>query len=260
MMGAQNIKITTADGFVLDGVFTEIENSSQGIIFAHGMIVDKDDEGIFVRAESKLNEGGFSTLRFDFRGHGESEGDSAKDVTISGEIKDLEAAVSFMKERGIKKLGLGGASFGGGIAALFAGKNPDVVQSLFLANPLLDYEKDVFDPTTSWAKEFYANVFERIDRDGFIEMGSRKFRVGRSLFEEMREFNPCNVLKSYKGRIFIVHGDQDDKVAYQNVAACFERLTAEDKHFELLKEAHHGFRTEPYETQVVEMVVSFFTR
>ena len=56
----------------------------------HGITINKDDEGMFNESEPKLNELGFSTIRFDFRAHGKSTGDSIEDFNISGELIDLE--------------------------------------------------------------------------------------------------------------------------------------------------------------------------
>jgi len=77
-MSMQSVKITTEDRFILDGIFNEVKGSDKGVILAHGMTVDKDDEGIFVKAESKLNELGFSTLRFDFQVARQKPGELSK--------------------------------------------------------------------------------------------------------------------------------------------------------------------------------------
>lgn len=255
-----NIKIKTEDNFTLDGIFTAVKGSTKGIIFAHGMTVDKDDEGIFVRAEPKLNELGFSTLRFDFRAHGKSQGNPVNDFTISGEIRDLEATVNFIQEQGINWLGLAGASVGGSISALYLGKYPNTFSKVFLANPTLNYEKCFLDPTTPWAREHFENVFEQLGEKGFIEVGSRKSKVGKVFFEKMKLYNPCVRLKKYNSPLMIVHGDQDTKIAYQDVIECFENLPNPKKQLKILKGAEHGFHSEPYESQVVEIIVSFFSQ
>ncbi len=254
----KHIKITTKDNFILDGIFTPADNSLRGIVFVHGMTGDKDDEGIFVRAETKLNELGFSLLRFDFRAHGESQGNSIKDFTILGELIDLEAAMSFMKNEGIEWLGLAGASFGGGIAALYVGSHKDKIKKLFLANPVLDYGKWYLKPNTPWTKKYFINALERIDKYGFIEVGSNKLKVGRKLFEEMKAYNPCEELKKYTNPLLIVHGDKDSIVAYQDVMACFNSLPSGEKELKIITGSEHGFHEEPYETEVVAMIVSFF--
>jgi alpha/beta superfamily hydrolase len=253
------MKIKTQDGFLLDAVFNKKDGSS-GIILAHGMTVDKDDEGIFVRAEKKLNQVGFSTLRFDFRAHGDSQGDSVKDFTISGELKDLESVVDFFEDRGVDNIGLAGASFGGGIAALYAGKYPEKLKALFLANPCLDYGKCFLNPTTPWAREHFQNIFKRLNIDGHIKIGSRQFKVGKQLFEEMGCFNPCVDLRNYYGSLFMVHGDKDTKVDCQDAVDCFKSLPNKQKELEVLKGSEHGFHDEPFETDVVEMIVDFFSK
>ena len=252
------MKIKTTDNFFLDAVFKKIANSSKGIIFAHGMTVNKDDEGIFVRSEPELNKLGFSTLRFDFRAHGKSSGNSITDFTISGELEDLEATVSFIKNQGISWIGLAGASFGGGIAALYAGKYPETIKALFLANPAVDFEKGFLKPTTRWAMKHFANLYSRIKHKGFVEVASRKFKVGKKLFDEMRLYNSCKSLQKYSGKILTVHGDKDSKVAYQDIVECYQNLSNPNKKLEIVKGSEHGFHGEPYETEVVKMLVNFF--
>lgn len=260
MIMKENIKIITEDNFTLDAIFTKVEGSTKGIVFAHGMTVDKDDEGIFVRAEPKLNGLGFSTLRFDFRAHGKSQGNPVTDFTISGEIKDLEAAVDFMQKQRTVWLGLAGASVGGSISALYLGKHPNVFSKAFLANPALNYEKCFLSPTTPWAREHFENILERLDEKGYIEIGSRKFKVGKALFEEMKLYNPCEELKKYNSPLMIVHGDQDTKIAHQDVVECFDKLPNLQKNLKIIKGASHGFHGEPFETEVVEMIVKFLSQ
>ena len=251
------MKIRTEDNFELDTILNNL-HSPNGIIFVHGMTVDKNDEGIFFRAEKKLNKIGFSTLRFDFRAHGKSQGDSVKDFTISGEIKDLEAVVDYFENKGVKNIGLGGASFGGSISALYAGKHSNKIKALFLANPCLNYEKCFLNPTTVWARKYFKNIFERIDKDGFVEIGSQKFQLGRQLFEEMKNYNPCDELDKFKYPLFIVHGNEDSKISYCDVITCFNSLSNKDKELKIINGSEHGFHNEPFETQVVDMIVNFF--
>lgn len=260
MIKKKEIKIKTVDSFTLDGIFVKVEGSTKGIIFAHGMTVNKDDEGIFVRAEPELNDLGFSTIRFDFRAHGRSSGDSIRDFTISGEVRDMEAVVKFMQDQGIERLGLAGASFGGSIAALYVGQNPDTVQKLFLANPVLDYDKAFLHPTTVWAMKLFFNLSDRLDRFGFIEEASRKFKMGKPLVDEMRRYFPYKALQNYNGPLMIIHGDQDEKVDIKHVQSRFDELSNTKKEFVVIRGSKHGFHEEPYETKVVEMIVRFFSQ
>lgn len=250
------MSLTTPDGFSLSAIYNTA-GGKKAVILAHGMTVDKDDEGIFVRAEQQLNTLGFSTIRFDFRSHGESTGESTKDFTISGELKDVDTVAKYLKQQGYEWIGLAGASFGGGISALYAGMNPEKIHALFLANPVLDYKKCFLEPTTAWAKKHFANAVERIKQDGDIKIGSRQFGVGLQLFEEMSQYFPYQELAKYTRPLFIAHGTQDSKVSYEDTLEIYEHLPNSNKHFETIVDSEHGFHEEPFETQVTKMLVDF---
>jgi len=74
---------------------------------------------IFVKCARALARAGIASLRFDFYGSGESDGEF-REVTLQGEIADARAAMDFFRrQKGIdpKRLGLLGLSLGGAIAA-----------------------------------------------------------------------------------------------------------------------------------------------
>lgn len=256
------MRIKTPDGFILDCIFVKVPHSSKAVIFAHGMTVAKDDEGIFVRAEDKLHKAGFSTLRFDFRAHGKSSGDPIKDFTISGEIIDLETIIKFAQNEGIRWIGIAGASFGGSITSLFLGKHPKLIQAVFLANPVLEYDKIFLGPlkVSLWAWKNFANLFNRLHKFGFIEVGSRKFKMGKPLFDEMKKFAPYKELDEYIGPLMTVHGDKDSYISYEITKRRFDELSNRHKKFVTLKGAEHGFHGEPFETEAVQMIVDFFKK
>lgn len=253
------MKIRTKDNFKLDIVYHKTAGAKKVVVLAHGMTVDKDDETIFVIADNKLQKHGLSTIRFDFRSHGKSQGNSITDFTISNELKDLEAIIDFAKKEGYFWIGLAGASFGGSIAALYAGRNPRQIQKLLLVFPVLDYSKCFLNPTTSWAKKYFTNIFERIDKKGYIEVASRKFKVGKKLFEEMSQYNPCQELHNYKTPIMIIHGDSDTYIPYEHALDCFNKLNNGNKKIELVKGGEHGFETAPHENDVANMVEKSFS-
>src|SRR5262245_27192560 len=51
----------------------------------------------FVRVAQALAEAGFVVLRFDYRGHGDSEG-SFSEVTIDGEVEDALSCIEWLRK------------------------------------------------------------------------------------------------------------------------------------------------------------------
>ena len=106
------------------------------ILLCHGFTTSKDGRTC-VRLEEKLNQNEFSTFRFDFFGHGESEGEFA-DITISEAVDDVQSAIRFVNDSGYERIGLVGSSFGGFASILTAGRSDDLF-ALALKSPVSDY-------------------------------------------------------------------------------------------------------------------------
>jgi len=78
----------------------------------------------------------YSTLRFNFRGVGESTGryDEGR-----GEQQDILSACEFMKSRGVKKITLAGYSFGAWICCRLLKNKPLLIDSTILISPPQKY-------------------------------------------------------------------------------------------------------------------------
>ena len=96
----ESVTIKTSDGLKLSGWFIPREGSDRVVIGLHGYPADKGD--ILPALMFLLRD--FNLLLFDFRYFGESEG---RYTTVGGdEVKDLLAAIQFLKERGFEKIGV----------------------------------------------------------------------------------------------------------------------------------------------------------
>ncbi len=91
----------------------------------HNFIVD-----LIARTYQKKD---FTTFRFNFRGTGESQG-SYDDG--AGEQEDVHAAISALKQMGIKNIDLAGYSFGAWVNALAIGKSNFVGNMVMVSPPV----------------------------------------------------------------------------------------------------------------------------
>lgn len=210
----QKITFSSTDNLKLCGIWhLPKEKTDKAIILAHGITVDKDEDGIFPDLAKKLCEKGFAVFRFDFRGSGESEGKSV-DMTIKGEIEDLKAAVNYVLKSGYKKIGLLGASFGGGIATTVGSIYQNKIKCLCLWNPDLNHDHTFLHPITPWLKQKRFKIRRDFEEKGWSELGSRRFKIGKQLFDEMEKHLPYKDIKKIKIPTMIVHGDCDTKVLF----------------------------------------------
>ncbi len=114
------------------------QNNNLGIVFCHPFADEKlNSHRILVCLARKLASRGISCLRFDYMGHGDSEG-GFEDATVKTRLSDIQCAVKYFKKKtGIEKVGLLGVRFGATLAALLCKSDSDI-NPLILISPIID--------------------------------------------------------------------------------------------------------------------------
>jgi uncharacterized protein len=121
-----------SENYTLEGLLDK-DSMENGVVITHPHPLYGGDMHNFIvdliaRAYQK---NGFTTLKFNFRGAGKSQG-SYDDGT--GEQKDVHAALSTLKKLGIKNIDLAGYSFGAWINALSISKS-NFVENMVMVSP-----------------------------------------------------------------------------------------------------------------------------
>jgi len=255
----EKIYFKTSDGLKLCGILSvPKEKTNKCIVLCHGIgNVDKNEDGIFTKLSKKLTDVGFAVFRFDFRGHGESDGKQIN-MTVTGESEDLKAAIRFLQAKEYKEFGILGASFAGGAVSLFVNQNQHLIKGLILWNALIDYSS-MINPVTNWEKKHWGRqVFERAKKLGYSEIGSSKYKMGKELAEELQKLRPWELLKNVKAPILFIHGNKDDHVPFEDSVKYTKMFKAE---LEIIKGAEHGFHEKPeYSEQADKATIEFFLK
>jgi dienelactone hydrolase len=113
------VHFTTSDGVRLEGRLFGPADASAGVVLAH--MLPADQTSWFDEAGA-LADAGYRVLTFDFRGYcpGGDGGCSDGDKDVNATPIDLIAAVAFLREDGVQRIGLVGASMGGTAALIVA--------------------------------------------------------------------------------------------------------------------------------------------
>jgi pimeloyl-ACP methyl ester carboxylesterase len=110
-----------ADGLLLQGAWIPYPGSQKAVVILHGHGGSLDWD---LHRAPALHEAGFNVLLFDFRAHGRSRGQVASFGYL--ERGDVQGAVQFLQEQGMRHIGLLGFSYGGIAAMLSAPVCPEV--------------------------------------------------------------------------------------------------------------------------------------
>ncbi|MCD6381511.1 MAG: alpha/beta fold hydrolase [Candidatus Aenigmarchaeota archaeon] len=244
------------DGLKLSGILSYPEKeTNKCIVLCHGITVDKNESGnVFKKLSDLLVKEGFATFRFDFRGHGESEG-SSFDLTVTGEVRDLESVMEFLKKIGFDEFGILAASFAGGPVALFVGEHSDNIRAIVFWNSIIDYDS-LLKPTLPWPKKYFGKrAMEKLERDGYIEIGKRGFEIGNSLIKEVKKLKPWERLLNVKIPMLFIHGDADTYVPYNDSVKYSKMLGAK---LVTIENGEHGLNEPEEFEKASKAVIKFF--
>jgi len=116
------------DGLTLRGDFVKPQTDKFNlVILMHGFTSNRGIEPsqLLYQLAQRFVAEGLGTLRFDFNGHGESDG-RFQDMTVLNEIADGKAILDYARSlEGVENIYLLGHSQGGVVASMLAGYYPE---------------------------------------------------------------------------------------------------------------------------------------
>lgn len=212
---------------------TPTRDTDAMVVLCHGFLSNKNSSSN--KALTRLlTDQGVATLRFDFFGHGDSEG-PFKALTVTTALDQVIAALDVAVSRGYRRLGLIGSSFGGLIAILAASQRKDL-SALALKCPVGD--------------------FPEVLRLEFGETGIDRWRLGNTIpdvtggtrpvpllfrfYEDCLAYDVYKTAESITTPTLIVQGGCDELVPLHQSRRLFEAINAA-KDLKILEGADHGF-------------------
>lgn len=168
-------------------------------LMSHSFPGDKTGSNdILSDLEHLLVEKGCHTLRFDYRGCGESGG-KQEDFNLAGACEDFKQVIHWAESQGYTDFAFIGEGLGATISIMNVGLN---VKMMALFWPVLDmnaYGENLFD--------LASNLTEAATQKGFIEHNGHK--IGLPLIKELRKNNLEYALKEVFMPVLIIQGAQD---------------------------------------------------
>ena len=181
------------------------------VIFCHGFSGTKDGP-LFELIADTLQAHGIASIRFDFNGHGESEGEF-KDMTVPNEIVDAKKVVEYVRDlRYVSDLAIVGHSQGGVVASMTAGQLSEELgapafKAVALMAPAAVLREDAIRGSTMGKSYDPFDPGEYVELWGGLKLGGKYIRTAFTL--------PIyETAAKYQGSALIVHGTADRVVPY----------------------------------------------
>ena len=213
------------------------------VVFCHGFGGTKDGP-LFELICDTLQQHGIASVRFDFNGHGESEGEF-KDMTVPNEIEDAKKVVEYVRDlRYVSGLAIVGHSQGGVVAAMTAGQLSEELgepafKAVALMAPAAVLRDDAIRGNTMGKMYDPFDPGEYVELWGGMKLGGEYIRTAFSL--------PIyETAAKYQGKALIVHGNADRVVPY-TYGEGFHKIWPGSEYV-LQEYFDHGFSQDIYRT------------
>lgn len=223
------------------------ENNNSIALLLHGFGSDMHEKGNYDILSKKLLENNIDSLRFDYLGHGLSEGHT-EDLTIEIAIKE---ALTLLNKYPHKKLFIIGTSYGGGLAALLTEKIK--VEKLVLWSPLIDAKNNILNPQNHFCKDYLGNeALKQIKQKGYATFGNTNVKFNMNTFNDAKKYDAKKVIQNYKGKTKIFHGTLDLVVPYKQSL----ELKSKNIDVELIDKAVHCFYDDSSK-EIIQKTINF---
>jgi uncharacterized protein len=227
------------------------EHRPPGVVFLHGFTADRmESHWLFVKCSRALERAGIASLRFDFFGSGESEGEF-REASLETELADAQDATGFLRREGgidPERLGLVGLSLGGAVAAL-------VAQSV-RARALVLWAAIAHLPLLRVLADSFARPIP--GGDGDLEYAAHQ--VSPRFLEGAERLDPVRAIAAFTGPTLIVHPEHDEYLPLTHPVDYFRASTASVKEKIIVSCADHTFTSLAWEAEVISRTVAWFTR
>lgn len=245
----EKIAFKTRDGLELRGWFIpSTKGDKRTIVMCHGW---GDNKGELLKQTYFLNEnGGFNLMYFDFRSHGESEGEI---TTIGGlETIDFDAAVEWLRKAKPElaaSVGVFGLSMGAAVTVASLPKHPDL-RCAVVESPFSDYRTVI--------KRWGWNHM-KVPYYPLIAMTLLLLRA-RVKDPEIDRFNPVEAAPKIAPRpLFVIGGEYDRLMTPEDVKKVFD-AAREPKQLWMVGGAWHAKCREAAGMEYDTRVIGFFSR
>ncbi|MDE1976307.1 MAG: alpha/beta fold hydrolase [Elusimicrobia bacterium] len=244
----ERIAFQTEDGLTLKGWFVPAPdaNKDRTLLMCHGW---SDNKGELLKMTAYLHQAGFNLFYFDFRSHGESQGE----FTTLGhyELRDLRAAMNCLKEKKpwcLENLGVFGFSMGAAVAAMGAGDYPEI-RAVILESPFTEFHR----VCAQWTKNhLHIPYFPLVMGAIFVLRLRAGLAVGRQ--------SPINSIARISPKPLLVIGGTADTLMPESGVRQLYAAAGEPKQLWIISGAAHGKCHETAGLAYERRVIGFFEK
>ncbi len=222
------------------------------IVMLHGFTGNHlEPSFLFARFSKEAKKRGYATVRFDFKGSGNSDGEFYN-MTSKTELEDALSILRTVKEDNRfdkDRLFVIGLSMGGTIALRMVGNSPNTIKACVLWS------------AASYNKEIFSQSFKTMKKDlvetetGYDVYG---LEVSKNFMDEILSYNAVDEAKKFNGPYLLVHGSKDPTVPLEISIKASQNLPNAKLH--IVENADHTYRSIKWSQELFDVTLAFLDK
>ncbi|MBO5566137.1 MAG: alpha/beta fold hydrolase [Succinivibrio sp.] len=254
MAKTQNIAIDGDHGKLAAVIQTPDDKADYPmVIICHGFTAHKNRPLLKALAD-KLEKRGIASIRFDFNGHGDSEGKFV-DMTVVNEISDAKKVYEYVKTLPqVTSISIAGHSQGGVVSSMVAGElGENRIKSVVLMAPAAVLRDDAI------RGQIFNKHYDSVNPPENVPLDLKDhqdYKLGSSYIKTAQTLPIYETARKYSGPVCLVHGKHDIVVPYTYSIRYQENY--KNAELNLIETADHSFTKHVEEAS--EIAAEFFRK
>ncbi len=232
--------------YLLRGIYEEGNQNKGLVVLFHGFTGHKNENNFLLKNLSKaLALNGYSSLRFDFMGNGDSDGDFSE-MTYNTILSDARTIINYALEiNKTKKLIVGGFSMGGLIASRMGVEYSDKIDLLLLMSPAANMDeisdRYIYKSNLKWYN------------DTCKDMGG--YLISKDFADSFKGINLYENVEKFTKPVQIIHGECDKSVPIiysEKYLSLYKNVSRK-----LISNAEHCYQSMEQRQELMDTVINF---
>ena len=240
----KHVEIENIKGFILRGYLELPENAKRIVCMFHGFTGNKTEHnGHYRNIARLLAKKGVASIRMDYHGNGESDGEFY-DFSYIDTLDDAQRIINYAKNiEGIEEVCILGFSYGGAIASMIA--NDDNCERLVLISAAANMPQLSLKKLETWRK---------LDNGNLYSLG---FELSPKFVEEIKDVNMYQNTKNFNKKVLVIQARNDQAVPY--IFGVRYAVSYKNSTLHLVKDAGHGYDSLENANELYSKVVEFLS-
>ena len=245
----QSLKIDGGHGKLAAELQTpEGKNNYPLVIICHGF-TSKKEFSLLKNIADYLETEGIASIRFDFNGHGASEG-RFQDMTVLNEIEDAKKVYEYVRNLPeVTTISIAGHSQGGVVSSMAAGQLGGKIKSVVLLAPAAVLRDD------SIRGNLFGVHYDSLNPPEYVEIFNNH-KVGKNYILTAQNLPIYETARKYQGLACMIHGTGDTTVPYTYSLRYNEIWPDSELH--IVPEWDHSFKN--HEREAAKIAAEFFVK